>query len=102
MVQGPALTADKNHMGGKRRTIITIESHQLTIFRSRRRLVEIWCKRCGEELPMLTPEAAAALAGVTARAIYRCVESGELHFIDTCDGALLICSGSFSRRPLRG
>jgi excisionase family DNA binding protein len=43
---------------------------------------------------MLTPEAAAALVGVTARTIYRFVESGELHVIDTCDGTLLICSGS--------
>ena len=42
-------------------------------------------------------EAAAALTGVSARAIYRCVESGELNFIDTSDGALLICSGSVSR-----
>jgi hypothetical protein len=45
---------------------------------------------------MLTPEAAAAFTGVSPRAIYRCVENGELHFIDTSDGALLICSGSFS------
>ena len=40
-------------------------------------------------------EAAAAFAGVSARTIYRCVESGELDFIDTSEGALLICSGSF-------
>jgi hypothetical protein len=80
-------------MGGKRRTVITIESHQLTVVRTRR-AIEKWCKECGKELPMLTPEAAAALAGVSPQAIYRSVESGELHFIDTRDGALLICSGS--------
>jgi hypothetical protein len=83
-------------MSGKRRTIITIESHQLTVIRSRRP-IEMWCKRCGKEVPMVTPKAAAAVAGVSPRAIYRCVESGELHFIDTSDGALLICSGSFLR-----
>jgi excisionase family DNA binding protein len=79
-------------MGGKRRTIITVESHQLTVVRSRRP-IEMWCKRCGQELPMLTPEAAAVLAGVSPRTIYRCIESGELHFIET-GGLLLICSGS--------
>ena len=81
-------------MVDKRRTVITIESHRLTVVRSRRP-IEMWCKACDKDLPMLTPEAAAAFAGVSPRAIYRCVESGELHFIDTSDGALLICSGSF-------
>ena len=83
-------------MGDKRRTIITIESHRLTVVHSRRS-IEMWCKECDKDLPMLTPEAAAAFAGVSARAIYRCVENGELHFIDMSDGALLICSGSFLR-----
>ena len=81
-------------MGRKRRTVITIESHRLTVVRSRRP-IEMWCKRCGKEVPMLTPEAAAALAGVSPRAIYRRVESSELHIIETGTGALLICSGSF-------
>ena len=83
-------------MAGKRRTVITIESHQLTVVRSRR-AIEMWCKECGKELPMLTPEAAAALVGIPPRAIYRSIESGELHFIDTGGGAVLICSGSFRR-----
>jgi len=83
-------------MSGKRRTIITVESQRLTVVRSRRP-IEMWCKECDKDLLMLTPEAAAAFAGVSQRAIYRCVESGELHFIDTSDGTLLICSGSFLR-----
>ena len=83
-------------MGGKRRTVITIESHQLTVVRTRRP-IEMWSNRCGKEVPMLTPKAAAALAGVSPRAIYRSVVRGELHFIYTCDEALLICSVSFLR-----
>jgi hypothetical protein len=78
----------------KRRTVITIESQRFTIVRSRRS-IELWCERCGRKLPMLTPEAAAALAGVSPRAIYRCIESGELHSVETGGGALLICSSSF-------
>ena len=82
-------------MGRTRRTIITVESHRLTVVRSRRP-IEMWCKECGKELPMFTPETAAARAGVSPRAIYRSIERGEVHFIDTSDGsALLICSGSF-------
>ncbi len=44
---------------------------------------------------MITPEAAAAIVGVSVRAIYRLIESGEAHVIDTCDRTLLICCGSF-------
>ena len=81
-------------MGGKRRTVIKIETHRLTVVRSRRRAASACCPRCGCQVNMLTPEAAAALAGVSTRAIYRRVESGELHFVETGAGALLICSGS--------
>src|SRR5687768_17899243 len=38
-----------SQMDGKRRTIITIESRRLTVFRSPRRPLEIWCKRRSEE-----------------------------------------------------
>ena len=81
-------------MGGKKRTVITIESHRLTVVRSRRPL-EMWCKRCGKEVPALTPEAAAALTGVSPESIYRGIENDELHFIEMTGEALLICSGSF-------
>ena len=86
--------SQESDMGGKRRTVITIESRRVTVVRSRRP-IEMWCTHCNKEVAMFTPEAAAALAGVSPRAIYFAVESGELHFIDTGDGALLICSRSF-------
>ena len=80
-------------MGGKRRTIITIESHRLTVAHSHSPF-ERWCKKCGKELPILTPEAATALAGDSPRAIYRRVEGGELYFVETGAGTLLIRAGS--------
>lgn len=80
-------------MVGKR-TIITIEKHRLTVVRSRRPSVVAWCERCGEEVRMVTPEQAATLAGTLPRAIYRRVESGDVHFVETRVGTLLICSGS--------
>lgn len=43
---------------------------------------------------MLPPETAAALAGTTPRLIYRQVEAGELHFIETEDGGLFVCRRS--------
>ena len=49
---------------------------------------------------MLTPEQAGLLAGVTARAIYRRAEDGQVHFTETADGNLLVCSGSVEEREL--
>lgn len=80
-------------MGGKR-TVITIETHRLAVVRSRRPSVVAWCERCGGQVRMVTPEEAAALLGTRSRVIYRRVESGDLHFLETGAGALLICSRS--------
>lgn len=44
---------------------------------------------------MYLPEHAAAVSRTTPRDIYRRVESGELHFVETRDGELLICGNSF-------
>ena len=43
---------------------------------------------------MVSPAAAAAAAGITPRAIYRRVETGQIHFTETNDGQLLICLNS--------
>lgn len=43
---------------------------------------------------MLTPDEVAAVAQSTARDIYRRVEAGELHSIETDDGALRVCVNS--------
>jgi hypothetical protein len=43
---------------------------------------------------MITPDEAAALTQTTAREIYRRVEAGGSHSIETDDGALRICVNS--------
>ncbi len=40
---------------------------------------------------MFTPEEAAALAGINTRALYRLIEVGGLHFVETPAGSLLVC-----------
>ena len=59
--------------------------------------VTAWCETCEARVRMWTPETAARLAGVTARTIYRRAEDGRVHFTETADGALLICSGSLEK-----
>jgi len=46
---------------------------------------------------MVTPNQAANIAGTDARVIFRKVESGQIHFIESADGALLICKQSLER-----
>ncbi len=40
---------------------------------------------------MATPETAALLAGVSARAIYRGVEGATVHFVETTGGDVRVC-----------
>jgi len=80
----------------KKRTETIIETHQVQIVRRRKRGTEVWCEACAAAVSMLAPESAAELAGVSQRTIYRRVEAGELHFVETPEGALLICSNSIT------
>jgi len=59
-------------------------------------VMRAWCTRCQLEVEMIAPEQAAAVAGVTARTIYRCVESGRVHFVQTAKELILVCRRSLS------
>ena len=50
-----------------------------------------WCPTCAAAVVMLTPENAIGVAGVSARVVYRLVESGKVHFAETREGVLLVC-----------
>ena len=43
---------------------------------------------------MLAPEEASVLLGVPNRTIYRCVEDGLVHYLETIDRLLLVCTAS--------
>ena len=80
----------------KKTTIVTVEARERTTIRRGARQMIAWCDQCGAEVSMVTPNEAAALAGTEARAIFRGVESGDVHFIETGEGALLICAQSLA------
>jgi hypothetical protein len=46
---------------------------------------------------MVTADEAAILCQVSARAIYLKIEANELHFRETADGLLVICTNSLER-----
>jgi hypothetical protein len=77
----------------KTKTEIIVATRQQITIRGRSRR-DAWCERCGAQVQMLAPVEVAALLQTTARAIFRGVEAGELHFLETADGGLLVCSNS--------
>ena len=79
----------------KKRTEITIEIDRLLVVSSPSQKVN-WCAACGRHVHVVTTDEAAILARVTARTIFRWVESGRLHYTETPEGSLLICPHSLS------
>lgn len=52
------------------------------------------CESCSVEVEMVTPETAAFMRGTPPRNIYRLVERGAVHFVETPSGELLLCADS--------
>lgn len=61
-----------------------------------------WCARCGAFVAMLTPEEAAAVAGVKTRDIFRWLESERVHFVETANLSPLVCLASLPATVVHG
>ena len=77
----------------RRRTEITVETSWLVLRRGRHH-APCYCARCPSPTPLIAPEEAAVLAGVSTRTIYRWVEAEQLHYSETPEGRLLVCPNS--------
>jgi len=77
-----------------KRTEVTIESETRVVFRGGTSSLRDWCEGCQATSLMITPGAAASLAGVTTQVIYARVEAGLIHFTELTDGVLLVCGAS--------
>jgi excisionase family DNA binding protein len=80
---------------------ITVET-SLMVIRRGTNLAPVWCDECSSPVQLITPEAAAVLANVSTRTVYRWVEAGQLHFIETAKQAPLICLNSVLRATDKG
>jgi hypothetical protein len=78
-----------------RRIRASIQTERRLVMSSNRSLYSL-CSVCGDEVRMVTVDQAALLARVNAREIYREVEAGQLHFIETNEGRLLVCAASLN------
>ena len=90
----------------RKRTEIDIQIDEvMVVSTSRVGIPQLPCPVCadtradtGADSVMVTPEEAAAIAGVTVRTIYARVESDSVHFLETPDGLLLLCANSLGQR----
>ena len=80
-------------MKRRKRLEITVETSQLVIRRDANQAA-VWCLECSSPVQAVPPEDAAALAGVSTRTLYRWVEAGQLHLIETAEQSPLLCLNS--------
>jgi len=78
------------------KTVITVETFQRTTARWWQKLKISWCERCAAETVMLAPNGGAALLQTTAREIFQLTEAGEIHYLETESGALLVYRNSLA------
>lgn len=71
---------------------LTVETSETLFVRLAHRGVS--CAVCGRDAQMLSPDAAAAITGLSLRAICRLVEANAVHFIETDRGQLFVCRES--------
>ena len=80
-----------------KKTEIEIEMSETVAYSSRGERLENFCPVCKCMTEMATPSVAAVLQRVTEREIYRLVEMGTIHFVET--DRVLICLQSLSETP---
>ena len=80
-------------------TEIHIETRERIVFRqTSAQEIETACAACDSDSIFIQPERAAFLFNLTTREIYRRIERGTIHFLETASGATLVCAASLSTK----
>jgi hypothetical protein len=81
----------------RRKTEIEIEFSETVAYTKSSERFEFFCPECKTLVEMAAPPVAAVLASTTERKIYRLVETGKVHFVET--DRVLICLKSLTEIP---
>ena len=76
-----------------RRRIIS-QTKQVAILVDSAPQSDVYCEVCGEASVMISPLLAAKLCKISAREIYRLIESGKIHFVEMADNQIFVCPPS--------
>ena len=80
----------------KRKREIIVERERSVTLKIKRNSGATLCDRCGANSRFITVDEAALLAQTNSRSIFRLVETGTLHSLETREGWLLVCPASLS------
>jgi hypothetical protein len=78
-------------MSKRRRIAIAVQVDRVVQLRTSAVPIRAGCPACGAEVLMASPETAALLAGVGVRAVYRAIEAGTIHFVESSEDLVLVC-----------
>jgi hypothetical protein len=77
---------------------VSWERHEIK-FLSRPRIAgKAFCADCQAEVRWLVPEEAMVLAEISLRKVFRLIENGNFHFLESAEGFLLVCAESLAKR----
>ena len=79
-----------------KKTEIEIELSETIAYSRRGERFEAYCTACEATVEMAAPQAAAILAHTTEREIFRLVEAGGVHFVET--DRVFVCLRSLTER----
>jgi hypothetical protein len=85
----------------KKRLEILFESREQWRIFSPQKEKNRCCPFCDEESPLLSIENLAGLTATSQLEIFREIERGQLHFIETPQSRLFVCLATFSKRSYR-
>lgn len=71
---------------------------EVVVIRGPRKRKRVFCADCSEAAVLVTVEEAVKMTGISARAIYRLIEAGSIHFAETADGLTLVCAATLLAR----
>jgi tRNA A22 N-methylase len=54
----------------------------------------VYCEKCDQVIKFLTLDQSVNVTGLGARTIFRLVETGQLHALETEEGYLILCPNS--------
>lgn len=81
----------------KQKTEIEIEVKETIAYFRRSERHEAFCPECESVVEMSTPQVAAILTEFTEREIFRFIETGKVHFVET--ERVLVCLNSLTAIP---
>lgn len=72
-----------------RKTNVFIKTERKFIVRQQSADGFVVCERCGE--PMILAQMSVDLCGISSRVIYRLIDAGEIHFVETDENEIYVC-----------